>query len=340
MIMATDNITHHVVAIEAVHCPIPEFDLPGPHSRAVHRWTDPADLPNRVKDATIIITTTIRLSAETLSAEITPKLRLIVIMATGTDCVDIAAASARGITVCNCPGSNIDSVSEHAIGLYFATRRKLVELHNATVAVPTDSSLDTEWKTNGSLLGRVRAPDGKAPLLCSDETVCIVGYGSLGKRIEAMTKGLGMNVIIAERKGVSPRAGRVLFEDGLKKSTVVVLCLPRSAETLNMISTAELQIMSPHAVLVNVARGGIVDEKALVEALKRGAISGAATDVYATEPAGRGDSPLLSPEAAGLNLVLTPHLAWYSERTLQNLQAAMKNTIEKWCVGEIINQVR
>ncbi|CAG8901477.1 unnamed protein product [Penicillium nalgiovense] len=325
MVMATDNTTHHIVAIEAVHCPIPEFDLPGPHSRAVHRWTDPADLPSRVKDATIIITTTIRLSAETLSAEITPKLRLIVIMATGTDCVDIAAASARGITVCNCPGSNIDSVSEHAIGLYFATRRKFIELHNATVAVPTDSSLDTEWKTNGSLLSRVRAPDGKAPLLCSDETVCIVGYGSLGKRIEAMTKGLGMNVIIAERKGVSPRAGRVLFEDGLKKSTVVVLCLPRSAETLNMISTAE---------------GGIVDEQALVEALKRGAISGAATDVYATEPAGRGDSPLLSPEATGLNLVLTPHLAWYSERTLQNLQAAMKNTVEKWCVGEIINQVR
>ncbi|KAJ5178206.1 uncharacterized protein N7500_000905 [Penicillium coprophilum] len=334
-----ENITHHIVAIEAIHCPIPEFDLPGPHTRAVHRRTNPADLHSRVKDATIIVTTTTRLTAETLSAEVTPKLRLVVIMATGTDCVDIAAASARGIPVCNCPGANIDSVSEHAIGLYFATRRKFVELHNATVAVPADLSRDTEWKTNGSLLSRVRAPDGQAPLLCSDETICIVGYGSLGKRIEAMAKGLGMNVIIAERKGASPRAGRVLFEDGLKRSTVVVLCLPRSAETLNMISTAEFKIMSPHAVLVNVARGGIVDEEALIEALKRGAISGAATDVYAIEPAGRGDSPLLSPEAAGLNLVLTPHLAWYSERTLQNLQAMLKRTIEKWCVGEIINQV-
>ncbi|EKV05727.1 hypothetical protein PDIG_07550 [Penicillium digitatum PHI26] len=98
--------------------------------------------------------------------------------------------------------------------------------------------------------------------------------------------------------------------------------------------------MSPRAVLVNVARDGIVDEQALLEALKCGVISGAATDVYTTEPAGRGDSPLLSPEAAGLNLVLTPHLTWYSERTLQNLQTLLKSTVEKWCVGEIINQVR
>jgi lactate dehydrogenase-like 2-hydroxyacid dehydrogenase len=332
--------THHIVAIEAVHSPIPEFNLPQPHTRAIHRWTDPTDLPSRLKDATIVITTTIRLTAETLSPAITPNLRLIVIMATGTDCVDIAAATARNIPVCNCPGSNIDSVSEHAIGLYFATRRKFVELHNATVAVPEDPALDTEWKTNGSLLSRVRAPDGKAPLLCGDETVCVVGYGALGKRIEALARALGMDVIVAERKGVSPRAGRYLFEDALRRATVVVLCLPRSAETMNMVSAAEFGLMSPHAVLINVARGGIVDEQALLDALKRGAIAGAATDVYAVEPAGRSDSPLLSDEAKGLNLVLTPHLAWYSEKTLQNLQASLKNTVEKWCVGETINQVR
>ncbi|KAJ5558813.1 hypothetical protein N7461_002785 [Penicillium sp. DV-2018c] len=331
--------THHIVAIEAVHCPIPEFNIPQPHTRSIYKWTDPNDLPSRVKDATIIITTTIRLTAETLSPTITPNLRLIVIMATGTDCVDIAAATARNIPVCNCPGSNIDSVSEHAIGLYFATRRKFIELHNATVSVPADPALDTEWKTNGSLLSRLRAPDGKAPFLCADETVCIVGYGALGKRIETLARALGMGVIVAERKGVAPRNGRYLFEDALRMATVVVLCLPRSAETMNMVSEAELGVMSSHAVLINVARGGIVDERALLDALKRGVIAGAATDVYAVEPAGRGDSPLLSEEAKGLNLVLTPHLAWYSEKTLQNLQKTAKETVEKWCVGETINQV-
>jgi glycerate dehydrogenase len=106
-----------------------------------------------------------------------------------------------------------------------------------------------------------------------------------------------------------------------------------------MLSTAEFATMSSHALLINVARGGIVDEYALLDALKRKAIAGAATDVYLKEPAGRGDSPLLTPEAASLNLVLTPHLAWYAERTLHNLEASCKVTVEKWCIGETINKV-
>ncbi|KAJ5561109.1 D-isomer specific 2-hydroxyacid dehydrogenase NAD-binding [Penicillium sp. DV-2018c] len=331
--------THHIVAIEAVHCPIPEFNIPQPHTRSIYKWTDPNDLPSRVKDATIIITTTIRLTAETLSPTITPNLRLIVIMATGTDCVDIAAATARNIPVCNCPGSNIDSVSEHAIGLYFATRRKFIELHNATVSVPADPALDTEWKTNGSLLSRLRAPDGKAPFLCADETVCIVGYGALGKRIETLARALGMGVIVAERKGVAPRNGRYLFEDALRMATVVVLCLPRSAETMNMVSEAELGVMSSHAVLINVARGGLLMSGRCWMRSRGGLLLVRRRMFMLLSRLGGGDSPLLSEEAKGLNLVLTPHLAWYSEKTLQNLQKTAKETVEKWCVGETINQV-
>ncbi|KAF5857820.1 hypothetical protein ETB97_005230 [Aspergillus alliaceus] len=337
--MATNIDRHHIVAIEAVHCPIPSFDLTQQYSLDVHSWTNESGLASRVKDATIITTTTIRLSAEILNPEITPKLRLIVIMASGTDCVDKSAAKARGITVCNCPGTNVDSVSEHAIGLYFATRRKLVNLHNTTVAVPADPDHDTEWKKIGSLRKRLRTADGRAPLLCCDETVGIIGYGSLGKRLEALARGLGMNVIVAERKGALPRPGRVSFEGTLRQSTVLILCLPRGPETVNLISIEELRMMPSHAVLINVARGGIVDEGALLEALKRGDISGAAIDVYLNEPIGRGDSPLLSREATDLNLILTPHLAWFSERTLQNLQAAVKCTVERWCVGDTINQV-
>ncbi|KAE8418567.1 D-isomer specific 2-hydroxyacid dehydrogenase [Aspergillus pseudocaelatus] len=337
--MATDNNRHHIVAIEAVHCPIPSFDLAQPYSLDVYSWTNESDLASRVKDATIILTTTIRLSAGTLSPQITPKLRLIVIMASGTDCVDKPVAKARGITVCHCPGTNVDSVSEHAIGLYFATRRKLVNLNNITTTVPADRTHDTEWKMNGSIHRRLRTPDGKAPLLCCDETVGIIGYGSLGKRIEVLARGLGMNVIVAERNGATPRAGRISFEDTLRKSTVLILCLPRSPETVNLVSIEELRMMPAQAVLINVARGGIVDEGALFHALKEESISGAAVDVYANEPIGRGDSPLLSPDAANLNLVLTPHLAWFAERTLQNLQAAVKCTVERWCAGDTINQV-
>lgn len=338
--MSHEDDYHHIVALEALHYQIPEFDIPGKHTTSVHRWTEPSELIERIKDATIIITTTIRLTSEVLREDVTPKLRLIVIMATGTDCVDLAAAKARGITVCNCPGSNVDSVSEHAIGLYFATRRKFVTLHNATIDVPETPDRNTEWKRNGSLRPRMSRSDGKGPLLCSDETVGIIGYGMLGKRIEAIAKALGMKVTIAERKGVAPRGGRVAFEDALKESTVLFLCLPRSPETINLISTAEFKAMSPHALLINVARGGIVDEQALLEALKSGTITGAATDVYAIEPCGRGDSPLLSPEATKMNLVLTPHLAWYAERTLHNLEASGKATVEAWCLGQPINLVQ
>ncbi|KAF3387641.1 Glycerate dehydrogenase [Penicillium rolfsii] len=333
--MSTEEVAHHIVALEAIHCPIPDFDLPGPHTRSIHKWTTPAELSERVKDATIVITTTIRLSAEILKVDKTPHLRLIVVLASGTDCVDKEAATARGIPVCNCPGTNIESVSEHAIGLYFATRRNLVHLTNVVTTVPAEG--ETEWKKKGSLHPKLRTADGKAPLLCSEETVGIIGYGALGRRIQKLATALGMKVIIAERRGEKPRADRVSFEDALRQSTVLVLCLPRTPETVNMISTEEFRMMPCQAVLVNVARGGIVDEAALVAALKQGEIFGAGMDVFANEPLGRGGSPLL--ETEGLNLVLSPHLAWLAEKSMGNLQAGVKATVERWCVGDTINRV-
>lgn len=269
-------------------------------------------------------------------------------MASGTDCVDKVAAAERGIPVCNVPSTNIDSVSEHALGLYFSTRRKIVEMSRATrklVENPNSNSntggQETEWKMTGSLKGKMRTVDGDAPLLCSQETMGIIGFGALGSRIKTLATGLGMKVLIAERRGVkTAREGRVLFEDMLKQSTVVVLCLPRTPETENMISTPEFEIMPRRAVLINVARGGIVDEGALVKALREGQIWGAGLDVFDKEPMGKGDSPLLEVgEEEGLNLVLSPHLAWFAERTLVNLQVGVKETVERWAVGDMINRV-
>ncbi|KAH8428065.1 D-isomer specific 2-hydroxyacid dehydrogenase family protein [Aspergillus melleus] len=342
--MTVDSQHHNIVAIEAVHCPIPAFDLPKPHTYTLtqHQWTSQSELVPGIKDATIIITTTIPLTAKELSAELTPNLRLIVVMATGTDCVDKEAARSRGIPVCNCPGTNVESVSEHAIGLYFATRRKIVQLHCATTAIPEDPRQDTEWRTTGSLHRRLRSKDGHAPVLCGRETLGVIGYGALGQRIAKVGEALGMRVLIAERKGDGqqlPRKGRTPFVEVLREATVVILCLPRNPETVDLISEDELKAMRQQALLINVARGGIVNEVALLEALKQGWIEGAATDVFAKEPAGRGDSPLLSAEAQGLNLVLTPHLAWLSEDTLVNLQDAVKYTIERWCRGETVNEI-
>jgi lactate dehydrogenase-like 2-hydroxyacid dehydrogenase len=151
-----------------------------------------------------------------------------------------------------------------------------------------------------------------------------------------------MKVVVAARKSDSTKTGdeHVPFDDVLRQATVLVLSLPRNPQTLNLISTPELVKMHPYAVLVNIARGGIVDERAVVQALKDQQIAGYATDVFATEPAGGpDDSPLLAEDVQELNVTVSPHLAWFSQRTLKNLGEILKETVEGWAKGEEINVV-
>lgn len=158
-----------------------------------------------------------------------------------------------------------------------------------------------------------------------------------------------MEVLVAARKTSSlgdggptssPVSYRVPFDHVLKRATVLVLSLPRVPETMNLISTAELAQMNPCALLINIARGGIVDEAAVVQALKDKQIAGYATDVYHVEPLdGPEDTPLLAEDAKDLNITMTPHLAWFSQRTLKNLGNILKDTVESWAKGEEINLV-
>lgn len=161
-----------------------------------------------------------------------------------------------------------------------------------------------------------------------------------------------MKVLIAARKPAAsasladalptpnPDSNRVPFDEVLKRATVLVLSLPRIPETLNLISSAELEKMHPYALLINIARGGIVDEAAVVQALKHKKIAGYGTDVYQVEPVGGPeDTPLLSEEAKDLNITMSPHLAWFSQRTLKNLGDILKATVEAWAKGEEINVI-
>jgi lactate dehydrogenase-like 2-hydroxyacid dehydrogenase len=183
-------------------------------------------------------------------------------------------------------------------------------------------------------------------------TLCRLADGVIGKRISDMGRALGMKVLIAARKtnataslaGALPAPsadeGRVPFDDVLRQATVLALALPRNPETLNLISSAELEKMHQYALLINIARGGIVDEAAVVQALKDKRIAGYATDVYDVEPVGGPeDTPLLSEDAKDLNIVMTPHLAWFSQRTLKNLGDILKATVEGWAKGEEINVI-
>ncbi|GAW12167.1 hypothetical protein ANO14919_015280 [Xylariales sp. No.14919] len=323
--MMPPSQTHWViVALETFFCPLPNFTLPAPHTCEFRNYerTRPDQLAERIQDADIVITTILPLTAEVLSVEATPHLKMVSIIASGTDCVDLAACRARGIVVGNTPHCNVTTVTEHVLALYFATRRSIMLTHSLTRA--------GDWASKGSQQRTMNGPDGKPPRTASEELVGIIGYGAIGRNIEATAKTLGMKTVVAGRKGAPALEGRIPFETVIRECSVLIVCLPRSPETLNLISEAEFNQMKPYSLLINVSRGGIVDETALVSALKAGKIAGAGTDVYSQEPAEPANNVLLAPDTADLNLVTTPHLAWYSDETFDNYYRACRANIAEF----------
>ncbi|KAK6078187.1 glycerate dehydrogenase [Seiridium cupressi] len=327
--------THHkIVALETLFVPTPrKFSVPEGHTYEVVEYsrTKPSEVPERIHDADIVVMTIVPLSAEHLSEAVAPKLKMISVVASGTDSVDLATCKERGIHVANSPHCNGTAVSEHVIALYFATRRSVPLVHSLTRA--------GEWPKRGTLMKTLDGPHGKPPMTCNSEVMGIIGYGSVGQKIEGIARALGMEILISGRKGQKPAEGRVDFDTVIKGSSVLVLCLPRSPETLNTISEAELDAMPRYSILINVSRGGIVNEDALVAALKARKIAGAATDVFASEPATPDSSPLLAPGTEDLNLITTPHVAWCAEDTNYNYNETLKKNILTWIEGRPTNTV-
>jgi phosphoglycerate dehydrogenase-like enzyme len=261
-----------------------------------------------------------------------PNLQCLAVMATGIGWVDKEDCAKRGITVVNTPQSNIPAVSEHCIGLYFAIRKRIVQMHNLTTT--TD-----EWAEKGTLI-KYWDPIG-APLSVQQEVLGIIGYGHLGKRIEMLAKALGFGeVMIAERKRIPPRAGRKIFQEVISKCTVLVIACPRDEMTVGLIGKEDLRSMQKHAILINMARGGIVNEQALADALRYGWIAGAATDVLDVEPGVLGESPLLPKkgEEPVPNFTISPHVSWFSVQTIEMLQKLLKEGIEGWYKGEVVEK--
>lgn len=162
-----------------------------------------------------------------------------------------------------------------------------------------------------------------------------------GKKIASLAQALGMKVLISGRKGqtTTPESGRVPFDQVIATASVIILSLPLTPDTRNLLSAPQFDQMQKDCVLVNVSRGGVVDEEALLDALERRQIAGAATDVYAVEPVGEDVSPLIGERAARLNLVTTPHSAWCAEETLQNSNRTVQANVDAWVAGEPVNVV-
>ncbi|KAF4333871.1 glycerate dehydrogenase [Fusarium beomiforme] len=325
---------HHVIVLlEKLLPSTPLFNLPSPHTYELRQYdrTHPNELADRVRGADIIIRTVVPMTADLVTNSAAATLKMIAVVGSGTDTIDLEACRARGILVANTPHCNTSAVAEHAIGMYFALRRQYLHTHRL---VQTG-----EWAKRGMLAHELYGPDRKAPQTCRDEIVGILGYGGVGQKVATMAKALGMKVLLSGRKGSSESPDRTPFEVVIRTASVLILCLPRSQDTVGYISSPEFQAMQRHSVLINVSRGGIVDEEALVAALEDGRIAGAATDVFAKEPASEESSPLLGARVENLNLITTPHTAWVAEETNKNYLETLQRNIEAFVCGSPINCV-
>ncbi|KAL1306225.1 hypothetical protein AAFC00_004316 [Neodothiora populina] len=317
------GFVHHIVVLDGTSATIPPPSFP--HTITRYRSTSASEIASRLQDATIVIGTGTRLSYDTLKT-CGPKLQLCASLGVGVDNFDLEAIRERGLTLVHVPAQNTQTVVEHAFALLGAVKRNLMGLHGFVVG-------GGKWVDAIAAVAQFARP----PKTNSQEILGVIGYGALGQRTEKMAKALGMQVLIAERKGAPAREGRSTFEDVLSQSTVVILTCPLSPSTRNMIDAAELRTMREDVIIVNVGRGGIINELALADALREHRIGGAAVDVFETEPATPENCPLLDPSIP--NLLLSPHLAWYSSGTLKGtLEVTCKN-MEAFVAGKPQNVI-
>ena len=292
-----------------------------------HEWieypaTSPEQVVERLREATVCITNKVPVSAIDIGQ--LPKLKMIAVAATGTNNVDLGACRARGIVVSNIRNYSLASVPEHCFTLMLALRRNL-----RAYCDDVDAGL---WPKSERfcLLGHPIADLAKSRL-------GIVGYGALGRQVAQIGRAFGMHVSVVSRSPVSdPTVNVMTLERLLHSSDIISLHLPLTPDTAGMIGEEELDMMKPSALLINTARGGLVDEAALARALLEGSIGGAGFDVLETEPPSP-DNPLLALRLP--NFILTPHVAWASSGAMQILAEMLVDNIDGWAAGIPINVV-
>jgi glycerate dehydrogenase len=286
-----------------------------------HSWQDypstqPGEVVERLRDATVAITNKVPLRAAALQQ--LRQLKMIAVAATGYDVIDIDWCKAHSIAVANIRNYAVHTVPEHTFALITALRRNLIAYRQ-----------DVErgrWQQSEQFCffdHPIRDLHGA--------TIGIVGEGVLGQGTARIARGFGMRVLFADH--APPKAAGVEFtplDEVLSESDVISLHVPLTADTRNMIGSEQLRRMKRTALLINTSRGGLVDEAALAQALRAGLIAGAGFDVLTREPPAEGN-PLL--ELRLPNFILTPHVAWASEGAMQTLADQLIDNIEAFVAG-------
>ena len=281
----------------------------------VYDRTAPEEAAERTADAQLVLLNKTPIRAEVF--EKCPNLRLISILATGYNIVDIPAAKAHGVTVCNVPGYSTGAVAQMTFALLLEISQQ-VGLHSAEVFAG-------KWQTN---------PDfcfwSKPLMELAGKTMGLIGYGAIGQAVGKLAQAFGMKLLVTARheKPVPEGAEFVNLKTLLARSDVVSLHCPQTAENLHMIGKEALDMMKPGAILLNTARGGLIDEQAVADALRSGRLYAFGADVVSREPI-RADNPLLSAP----NCFLSPHIAWAPRETRIRLHEISAEHVRAFLAG-------
>ncbi len=277
--------------------------------------TATSDIDERINGAEIVILNKVAITRKHL--ENSPSVKLICVVATGTDVIDIQGARELGVTICNCQAYGTDSVAQHVFSSILALSTNLIPYHT--------SVQNGQWQKSSQFCF-LDFPIAEL----KNKTLGIVGYGNNGRRVAEIAKAFGMRIIIARRPGANGNDRPTLMEM-LPEIDILTLHCPLTPQTKNLIDENALAQMKSSAFLINAARGGIVNEYALVQALVSNKLAGAAVDVLSVEPP-RESNPLLDIQLP--NLIITPHCAWASkearqriiDQTVENIRAYKANS--------------
>lgn len=293
----------------------------------VHQVTTPTETIERIAGHTIAVTNKVAFDKTVMNSAEARNLKLIAVAATGTDIIDKEEAAKRGVKVSNVPGYATQSVAQFTMAL-------ILEL--ATRAAKYGEAVKSgEWQKSSvfSLLTF-------SNIELAGKKLGIIGYGNIGQAVAQMARGFGLQILIAARPGSTAPTpkDRLPVVEVLKQSDIVSLHCPLTPETKNLINDQSLGLMKPTAFLINTARGALVDEAALIDALRNKRIAAAALDVISKEPP-PADHPLIQATAELDNLLVTPHTAWSAREARQRLLVEVKANIDAFIRGEPRNLV-
>lgn len=289
-----------------------QAELPG---LVLYDNSDDRQIHTRTADADVVLVNKAIISRSAI--ESAPNLKLIALSATGSNNIDMIAARERGVAVCNIRGYCTGSVAQHVWGSILTLTHHLREY--STLALDGSWTRDTQFTMLNHTIHELR---GRA--------LGIVGWGELGSAVAKVGEAFGMRILIANRKGGAAKPGRLDLPSLLSSSDILSLHCPLTDATRGMIGAEQLAMMKSDALLINTARGALVDSAALAAALRSGRLGGAGVDVLAQEPPVDGD-PLLEPGIP--NLLLTPHIAWAAQEARQRCLAEMAANIRDFFQG-------